>query len=543
MATFAAAFLVPLSLLLPADAYEMTLSLDLEAGHLRGRERLVYENTAQASLAEIRLRLDLNLTAPGTLKVSGVKSAGGAELASRLGSFSFADLRSDDAQLIVVLEKPLEPGEAVAVDIEFSFTSPEVLNAELAVLQDDPYPSLDAWYPKAMSWRDGQWRCDDDRIASYRVAIDVPANLALASTGQVVEERTEGERQQLRLKAEGVRGFTIYGSPKWKVSSRPGKVPLRALLPEEAAAQAERLLGMVEDVIGYYEKDFGPYPASHLDVIGVLAASGGGAFAACNVLGLFWTKGIDERLQWLVAHEVAHQYFGNSVNQYRNDVYWVLIGLGLVIDRYYLADRGLPDDYHHNMIDMYRRAKSEGHDLSLTQKVEDLYRAKSPWSSRWNLGLGHAKAFAVCYLLEDLLGEPAFRAVIARLIEEHAGGMVTAGDLLDVCEEESGEDLRWFEVDWIEADATLDYAIVGVKRADAGTAVEIERHGTAAFPVLVQAKTAAGDLLQQRVRRDVRRQVLEFQTEAELSSVVIGPSGLYPDVKPADDRWPPAGTR
>ena len=80
--------------------------------------------------------------------------------------------------------------------------------------------------------------------------------------------------------------------------------------------------------------------------------------------------------------------------------------------------------------------------------------------------------------------------------------MIQQSDLIVACEAALGERLDWFLADWIDGRATFDYAITSVEKTPIGCDVAVARIGTGRFPVLVEATTASGETLRQRVDRD-----------------------------------------
>ncbi|MBN2491928.1 MAG: hypothetical protein JXQ29_13860 [Planctomycetes bacterium] len=520
------------------DEYRFDLVHDEKAGALSGRACIRYVNDSSRPLAELRFRLDPNLSQAGSLLVSAVRDEAGGEMAWKYAPQSFGELSSDKGVLAVELPEPLEAGAACPLEIVFRLAHPRALAPELTVLQDDPYCSLDAWYPKAMSFGDAGWSFDDDRPSKYAVDLELNEKLVVASTGAASKPQPAKDGRVKRgLRADRVRGFTIYASHSWKAHAREtDSVAIRCLLAEKCEPWATRLLEAAEDAIAYYRERYGEYPCKHLDIIAL--EEGSGAFAAVNVIGVFLGRGIEARYRWLVAHEVAHQYLGNLVDTPRREIYWVLIGLGMVMDRNYLIDRGYDHTFHSRMVGYYTTVRKQGRNTALSQPLEDILKAGSPWSFQWNLALGHGKAYAVCSMLEDLLGKELFEGVTKSLLAEHAGGMVTGRDLVAACQKAGAQDLSWFVKDWITGDATLDYAITAAERGETGIVVEVTQVGSAAFPVVVEAKTASGKTLRERLSRTLEVNRVTFPATEDVVEVVVGPGGIYPDLDPSNNRWP-----
>ena len=149
-----------------------------------------------------------------------------------------------------------------------------------------------------MTARGDEWSLDDDRPADYDVTVQLPSEFAVASTGRVLNETARGKERVLRLKAERVRGFTVYASPNWqRREKRVGQVELGVCLPTEAMAWADRMLDSAADAIAFYDKEYAPFPSRHLDILcpGSLDdKEQRGSSAACNVITIFLGGGLEE---------------------------------------------------------------------------------------------------------------------------------------------------------------------------------------------------------------------------------------------------------
>jgi hypothetical protein len=393
------------------DTYSLDLVLDTEEGVLTGTETILYFNDSSGPLHELRFRLDLNLSSAEAMQIMAVEDDEGGGLPWGYAEAAFGSLSSQNGQMTVTLPQPLQAGTLTQLYISYRLVGKPFLGLEMTVLQDDPYWSFDAWYPKAMTFHDGRWSVCDDRLADYEVSIEAPSELVLASTGWAIEEGETGDNRTVTLlEASGVRGFTIYGSQSWEVHEKSAEgVDLLCYISEGNDDWAERILEAAADAIAYYASQYGEFPSDHLTM--VAPAEGSGAFASYNLIGIFLGGQLDKQYSWLVAHEVAHQYFGASISQPRNEIPWIIVGLGMVMDRHYLLARGLSDDWHRMMIQFYLKAEKEGRNTSLSQSVSELMESERPWSFQWNLALSHGKAFAVCTLLEELLGKERFHEV------------------------------------------------------------------------------------------------------------------------------------
>jgi aminopeptidase N len=324
------------------------------------------------------------------------------------------------------------------------------------------------------------------------------------------------------LKAERVRGFTIYAYPHWqRRERRVGQIELGICLPTEATAWADRMLDSAADAIAFYVKEYAPFPSRHLDIIcpGSVNGPAHGSSAACNVITMFLGGRFEDQYRQLIAHEVAHQYWGNAIGLPRNSIGWVPVGLGLMMDEHYAVTRGLDATLGRKIMrEFYFRAEKMGFDTTLSQPLEQPLQSPPPWSFGWNMSLMHGKGYAVCSLLRDLLGAEKFQGVIRKLIKEYSGGVIHDGDLIAACESALGKRLDWFTAEWVNGRATLDYAISAVNKSHDGWDVAVTRVGTAGFPVMVEVVTKSGERFRQRANRTQAIDTLHFKTTGAIKA-------------------------
>jgi hypothetical protein len=536
-------------LLVRADAYRLNIRIDLQKGCGEGEMTLHYHHRGQRPLEQLRLRLDMNLVssgsaAVGSMAISSVHDGGGKELAWRYLQSAFGATSSDRGQIEIDFVDPLEANDEQALQIHFTLSDPRCLNQKMLTLQDDPYHSLDAWYPKAMTKTEEGWSTNDDRPSRYEVTIELPADWkSVASTGLITASSPGKQGSRIyQLSAKNVRGFTIYASPSWEEHRRSvSGADLGVHLPAEAAPEwAERILDAAAEAIGFFQKEYGEFPAEHLEIIcpGTMTGNAHGSSATCNGITLWLHSRFAEQYQWLIAHEVAHQYFGYSIGIDRREIAWAPIGLGMTMDHEFMVQRGLDETSSRKMMRwFYLEAHRRGFDTTLSQPVEKPMREPPPWSSGWNMSLMHGKAYEVCTMLEGVLGKDNFRQMIRKIVTEKQGGVLTGREFVQYCNQFSDKPLEWFVADWIDGSRSLDYAVTSVRPGDGVWIVEISKIGDAAYPVVVQAETKLGDRLRQHIDLTKIVNRLEFNVTDALKAVVIDPEGVTPDVDESNNSW------
>jgi hypothetical protein len=531
-----------------ADTYRINVKADPEKSRADGTMTLRYQNLEKQTLPKLRLRLDPNLSPRGRMTIASVRAKNGTELPWRYLPFKFGKTSSERGQVEIDLPEPLGAKGELELTVSYSLEGTGFLNKEMIILQDDPYHSFDAWYPKAMTHTGHDWSTNDDRLSQYDVTIELPAALkSLASTGKLVgKRREEAGNAVFQLRAEGVRGFTIYESPSWEEHRQTAEgVDIGVHLPANNREWAKRMLDAAADVIAFYRSEYGKYPGDHLEIIcpGSLTDRAHGSSATCHGITVWLHSHLEDQYRWLIAHEVAHQYFGTSIGIARDEIAWASIGIGMTMDHDYMVQRGLDvAATRKTMRWFYLEAVRRGYDTKLSQPVEGPMMAAAPWSSGWNMSLMHGKAYEVCTMLRDLLGKDKYRAIIRKILDEKKGGLLRNRDFVKYCKEASAEPLDWFFADWVDGNCALDYAVTSVDPANGR--VEVSKIGGAAFPVTVEVETVLGKRLRQRVDRSKAVNRLTFAGGDALKSVVIDPEGTYPDVDISNNRWPkPAAGR
>jgi aminopeptidase N len=364
----------------------------------------------------------------------------------------------------------------------------------------------------------------------------------VASTGRKLNVEAVDGTRVFRLSAQNVRGFTIYASPDWVERRRTAAgVDLGVHLPADAAdAWADRLLEAAAEAIAFYGSEYGDFPSEHLDVIcpGSLGGAAHGSSATCNGITIWLHGQLEKQYRYAVAHEIAHQYFGNSLGIDRREIAWAPIGLGLAMDHAFAQEYELDVAAFDTQFQwFYFEAERRGFDTTLSQPVEQALREPPPWSSGWNMSLMHAKAYEVCTMLEGLLGEDKFREVIRDILRDKKDGVFTGAELVARCQAVSDQPLDWFVAQWIEGRGKLDYAVTSVESVDGAWDVEISRIGAATYPVVVEAETVAGEHLRQRIDRGRTIRRLRFESSGEVSSVVVDPEEIAPDFDRANNVW------
>jgi len=254
-------------------------------------------------------------------------------------------------------------------------------------------------------------------------------------------------------------------------------IPLRICTVKGKAGQAQFAMQATKQIVRYFNDYFGErYLLPKLDQVALPGGLGGamenwGAIVYIESRLLLDPAQSSLRLQQsiygLIAHEIAHQWFGNLVTMAWWDNLWLNEGFASwmatkTAERFHPQWRARlrkalwVDDA------MVEDARKTTHPVQTP--VEHDARAMDLFDA-----ITYNKGEAFIQMLEDYLGEDAFRDGIRRYLRAHRLSNTTTADLWHHLSEASGRDVRTFAASWTEQPG-LPVVKVG-QRCDAGRAL------------------------------------------------------------------------
>jgi aminopeptidase N len=244
-----------------------------------------------------------------------------------------------------------------------------------------------------------------------------------------------------------------------------------------------RLLDYSRKIIPFYKQTLGFYPQPVLNIVPSYDEPFGGWPISPNIVGVH--RGIDQKkdpaahAEWIMAHEIAHQYWGfNYILEPTNYPQWYGIAMGIYTDRLYSMHHNVKKAYH-NFYNACFHGISKGYNTTLMQTTDMLDKQGFDWN---NIIL-HGKSWAVIRLLAHELGEGVFYQIYKHGLSNYGGTNVTAEIFKADCERISGKNLDLFFETWFYSDAHLEYAIKDVsipgQTNEKEMEITIEKTGTA----------------------------------------------------------------
>ena len=327
---------------------------------------------------------------------------------------------------------------------------------------------------------------EPDMKARFRIRVTTPQRNSAVSNGALVSTRKRARDKTLtfaetpplstylialivgELETSRVR---TCGSTPIRVWSVPGKRRLAGFALEAAAESLERL-----------EAYFGlPYPYGKLDLIavpdfefGAMENAGAVTFRESLLLVDPRTVTVAEkkRVAEVIAHELAHMWFGDLVTMEWWDDLWLNEAFATWM-AFSIVDQWKPEWGMWLDFDQHRAA---AYALDALQNTHPIYVAvETADEAGENFdAITYEKGASVVRMIERWLGPRTFRKGVRKYIRRHREGNARAADLWAALEQASGRPIQPVVRPWIERPG---FPLVSVRRTRGGGRTRLEfRH-------------------------------------------------------------------
>ena len=241
--------------------------------------------------------------------------------------------------------------------------------------------------------------------------------------------------------------FVLAAGELERLSAQADGVTVSVVTTAGKRAQGRFALDTAIDLLRYFNDYFGiKYPLPKLDLIAVPGGFGG-AMENWGAITFFESRLLFDPatnadaarrgIFSLVAHEIAHQWFGNLVTMGWWDNLWLNEGFATWM-QVKAAEHLYPQwQSWLNSNERKQNAMSRTHGAPRTRSSSRSPTKPRPWRS--STGITYSKGQAVIRMLESYLGEETFRAGIRKYMADHAYGNTTTADLWRALEAASGK--------------------------------------------------------------------------------------------------------
>lgn len=322
--------------------------------------------------------------------------------------------------------------------------------------------------------------------ATFSSTLVVPENFTATSNMPAIHETSLGDgRKEVEFAKTPLMStylLAYFGGEFEVLETEHRGITLRILTTEGKSPNGAYALEVTRQVIDYFTDYFGlDYPLPQLDQIAIPNAFSGfgamenwGCISYMEPLLLYdpetSSQNTKERVFGVVGHEIAHQWFGNIVTM----AWWDNLWLNEAFASW--MQRKVSDDLNPDWGTWLKANGGKEYAMGL-----DARQATHPIQLPGVTEMGAIDAFdAIAYqkgqsfvrMLENYLGEDAFRDGIRLYLQRHQWSNTTTEDLWTALEEASGQPVREIASGW-----TLQsgFPVITAKRSPQGLHLRQEK--------------------------------------------------------------------
>ena len=543
----------------------------------------------------------------GYMQVTSVRLLGATDqdLTPSLRYVQPDDGNADDRTVMeVATPSPVAPGATARFQIAWNAKIPYGDVGRAGFIHD--YHFIVQWFPKIGVFWKGAWNAHQFHSTTeffadygvYDVRLTVPKGFVLGATGRLADKKDNGDgTESHRYVQEDVHDFAWTASRRYLERKGrfddPGYPPveIRLLLQPEHASLAERYLEATRVALRSHGAWSAPYPYPQITVVDPAwnSASGGMEYPTLFTGGAnLWAPIELLSPDSVTVHECGHQFWYGLVGNNEFEEAWLDEGFNSyhtakALDlaygprawgrRYFgVGDRGRGSSGGWPVIApgvWMGRGEGELSGLRRTGKSDPMARRaweyRSPEAYYLN---AYGKPALSLQTLEGLVGDETMTRILRTYARRYRFAHPNSEDFIQVVNEVTGRDYRWFfEETWYSSNL-CDYAIVAKndpvrkpegyldgpdgapllapapperKAKDEGpyeSQVTVQRLGEVRMPVEILIQFDDGKLVREAWDGKDRWVRFKYQGPAKVKRAVVDPEGkIALDVDPSNNAW------
>ncbi|GAA4096292.1 M1 family metallopeptidase [Streptomyces hundungensis] len=283
--------------------------------------------------------------------------------------------------------------------------------------------------------------------ATYDIKVTVPDGLQAVSNGELVSRTVNKGRATFswRTKEPMATYLATVAIGPYEIDKGTTKsgIPIYSAIDPGVRKQTAAVVAQLPDMLAWEEKRFGPYPFASTGVIVAPAKASGYALETQNrpVLPL------DHFDASTLVHELAHQWFGDSVTPAAWRDMWLNEGFAQYTEWLWSEDHGGPSA---QQIFDGEYAKDDG------DEIWAFPPAKPPTASDVSGRPVYVRGAMVVHKIREAVGDARFRTLVQDWVRVHRHGNASTKDFVRFVDDETGHRLSAVWDIWLYGDGKPD---------------------------------------------------------------------------------------
>ncbi len=427
-----------------ADTYPRQAGVDVQ--HYTFRVGLGDDSDEVLGETTVSVRFAAEGVKELTLDLASASQGRGMTVESVTSDGKAVAFTHQENRLAMVVEPAAKAGEARTFVVKYGGVPASGLRVGKNKFGERTFFS-DNWPDKARQWLPTIDHPSDKATSEF--VVTAPSRYQVVANGTLVEEVDLGDGRRTThwkedvpiatwLNALGVAQFAS------RHSGSVGGVPVEVWSYHQDSEKGRTAFEEPAlKVLSYYSDTFGPFPYEKLGNVEAAGVDGGMELASAIFYG---ERSVDGRVATdLVAHEVAHQWFGDSVTERDWDDVWLSEGFATYGDFLY-TEHSRGRDALAARLKRARatvlafEAKNPGVPV-IHKNLADMKKVLNP--------LVYQKGAWVLHMLRLRVGDDKFFAGLRLYYRRHRDGNASTDDFRRAMEEASDRDLSRFFGQWL----------------------------------------------------------------------------------------------
>ena len=383
----------------------------------------------------------------------------------------------------------------------------------------------DNWPNRAHEWIP----CVDNPAdkASFEFWVWTPPGFKVVSNGVLTKDRIVNSGQQFTIWREDIPLSTkvmVIGASKFAVKeyddSPPG-IPVSAWVYPQDSSTGVQNYSPAPSILKFYSDYIGPYPYKKLANVQSKTIFGGME----NASAIFYFEGSatsKKSVEDLLAHEIAHQWFGDMATEKSFPHLWLSEGFATYMTDIYLEVKYGTDS-------MKKRLNEERKAVIGFVKHSDrpVVDSVSSYMELLNAN-SYQKGAWVLHMLCRQMGDSAFHLFIRNYYEKFKGKNADTDDLRAVAEEVAHKDLKPFFKQWLFTPGipqlNIQWQYNEKNKKLSVTIDQTQKQEAFQFPLQIQLQASSGKSTIQTLNISKRTERFIIPVTEPVTSILIDPN-------------------
>lgn len=369
----------------------------------------------------------------------------GPEISEAVVDGTDAEVSAEGAEVTITPAAPLRPGRDVEVDLTYAGTPDQTSFPALGVPVGWQRDDAGGWFTMSEPNGTSTWvPCNDHPIdkATWRITLDTPKGVTGLANGKLQGDGPthHGSRDRwVWQETQEMAPYLVFAAVgDYELELRPvGETEADGVFayPPDLSQPKRRGFDATDDILDFFGGLFGTYPNDDAGAIVVDVELG--LALEVQTRPLFGLDGVQDGYTWALAHELAHQWFGDAVTLADWRDLWLNEGFATYADWLWLDHHG---DY----------PLSASVDDAVNRFAGSNLTVRDPTAASTFDMVVYERGALTLQALRLEVGDQAFFRTMKAWVRRFKGKSATTEDFVALASEVAGRDLGDLFSSWLD---------------------------------------------------------------------------------------------